>query len=129
MAEFGKEYDTKRRSIRGPPIRKAMEVNHMSTVGYQRKQTYEEAVRGRVDVTTTVRTIKAYEEGNAWLHESVVVRLKSANSSDNFRVEIARQGFGDVKVRMGWSRDMVLSFQLVADKKDKLVRMKDWLNE
>ncbi|KAL7246672.1 hypothetical protein ACSBR2_001723 [Camellia fascicularis] len=54
MAEFGKEYDTKRRSIRGPPIRKVTEVNHMLTVGYQRKQTYAEAVRGRDDVTTTV---------------------------------------------------------------------------
>ncbi|KAL7211177.1 hypothetical protein ACSBR2_014122 [Camellia fascicularis] len=54
MVEFGKEYDTKRRSIRGPPIRKVTEVNHMPTVGYQRKQTYAEAVRARDDVTTTV---------------------------------------------------------------------------
>ncbi|KAI7979697.1 putative ribonuclease H protein, partial [Camellia lanceoleosa] len=34
-----------------------------------------------------------------------------------------------VKVRLGGGRDMVLSFQSAADKKDKLVRMKDWLNE
>ncbi|KAL7219503.1 hypothetical protein ACSBR2_012539 [Camellia fascicularis] len=64
MAKFGKEYDTKRKSIRGPLIRKVMEVNHMPTVGYQRKQSYTEVVRGGNGATTTVRTIKAYEEGN-----------------------------------------------------------------
>ncbi|KAL7220024.1 hypothetical protein ACSBR2_012981 [Camellia fascicularis] len=43
--------------------------------------------------------------------------------------EIVRRGFGDIKVRMGGGRDMVLTFKSAEAMKDKFQKMQEWLNE
>lgn len=86
-------------------------------------------MRGRGIQTAAIRTIHVVEEGNGWLYESVVARLKPSFSMVNFKEEIARKGFGDVKVRMGGGKDMVLTFNSVKDMKVKFQKMQEWLNE
>lgn len=129
MAKFGKEFGPKPRSIQVSQTRKAANDNHMATAGYQRTRSLAEVVRGRGIQTAAIRTIHAVEEGNGWLYESVVARLKPSSSVVNFKEEIIRKGFGDVKVRMGGGRNMVLTFNSVEDMKVKFQKMQEWLNE
>lgn len=99
----------------------------MYNAGYRGIKSFAEVVRGRGVEPTTNRTIKVYEEGNGWLYESAVVRLKASAFVDDFREELVRRGCGDIKVRLGGGRDTVLSFQSVAVMKEQLVLMKEWL--
>ncbi|GMQ03247.1 hypothetical protein CsSME_00049123 [Camellia sinensis var. sinensis] len=129
MADFGKEYGPQSRLNKAPQTRKVIAANFTHTVGHQRNRSFAEVVSGRGAQTNAIRTIKAYEEGNGWLYESVVVRLKASSSMDTFKEDIARRGFGEVTVRWGGGRDVVLSFNSVTDMKDKLQRMQVWLKD
>ncbi|KAL7193719.1 hypothetical protein ACSBR2_025357 [Camellia fascicularis] len=91
------------------------------------KMTFAEVVRGRGAELLVNRTIKVYEEGNGWLYESAVLRLKASASVDDFREELVRQGCGDIIVRLGGGRDIVLSFQSAVVMKKQLVLTKEWL--
>ncbi|KAL7204983.1 hypothetical protein ACSBR2_017996 [Camellia fascicularis] len=105
MADFGKESGPLPRSNQAPQTRKVIAVNTMHTIGHQRNRSFAEVVSGRGGQTNAIRTIKAYEEGNGLLYESVVVRLKAFSSMDTFKEDITMRGFGEVKVRWrGWKR-------------------------
>ncbi|KAL7169865.1 hypothetical protein ACSBR2_034830 [Camellia fascicularis] len=108
MAKLGKEFILKPRSIQVPQIRKVIN-NHMVNVGYQR----------------TRSLAKTFEEGNGWLYKTVVAKLKPSSSVVDFKKDIVRRGFGDVKVRMGGGRDLVLFFKSVEDMKDIVQKMQD----
>ncbi|GMP56130.1 hypothetical protein CsSME_00020718 [Camellia sinensis var. sinensis] len=128
MAEFEKVFGPKARSRQVPQTRMAANESLMVTAGYQRTRSFAEVVRGRGIQTATVRTIHTVEEGNGWLYESIVARLKPSFSVVDFKEEIVREGFGDVKVRLGGGRDMVLTFTSVEDMKVKFQEMQEWLN-
>ncbi|KAL7220154.1 hypothetical protein ACSBR2_013088 [Camellia fascicularis] len=126
-AEFGKDGHAKHRMVHVPQSRKKMEANHKYNAGYRGLKSFAEVVRDRGAEPTASRTFKVYEEGNGWLYESAVVRLKALASVDNFRKEMVRSGCGDIKVRLGGGRDIVLSFQSATVMKEQLVLMKEWL--
>ncbi|CAL5347681.1 unnamed protein product [Camellia sinensis] len=128
MAEFEKVFGPKPRSRQVPQTRMATNDSLMVTAGHQRTRSFAEVVRGRGIQTAAIRTIHVVEEGNGWLYESVVVRLKPSLSVVEFKEEIVRQGFGDVKVRLGGGRDMVLTFTSVEDMNVKFQEMQEWLN-
>ncbi|KAL7255122.1 hypothetical protein ACSBR1_009317 [Camellia fascicularis] len=127
MAEFRKDGDAKPRMVHAPLIRKKLEAKHTFTAGYRGIKSFAEVVSGRGAEPSASRTIKVYEAGNGWLYESAVVRFKALASIDDFREEMIRRGCGDVIVRLGGGRDIVLSFQSTAAMKDQLVFMKEWL--
>ncbi|KAL7263541.1 hypothetical protein ACSBR1_001658 [Camellia fascicularis] len=79
--------------------------------------------------SNTTCIIKAYEEGNGWLDESVIARLKPLHDVKGFKKEIVRRDLGEVQVRVGGGRDLVLSFQSKDIMKEELLLMKSWLKE
>ncbi|KAL7254778.1 hypothetical protein ACSBR1_009009 [Camellia fascicularis] len=91
------------------------------------RKSYADVVRGRGPQPNSVRTIKVQKGANGWLLESAVVRLKPHLSVTEFQDELQRRGYGDIKVRVGDGRQLVLSFQSVSDMSEKLSLMKDWL--
>ncbi|GMP83746.1 hypothetical protein CsSME_00037553 [Camellia sinensis var. sinensis] len=99
MVDFGKESGPQPRLNQAPQTKKVIAVNTTYTAGHQRNISFAEVMSDRGVQTNAIRTIKAYEEGNGWLYESVVVRLKASSSMDTFKEDIARRGFGKVKVR------------------------------
>ncbi|GMP50137.1 hypothetical protein CsSME_00016876 [Camellia sinensis var. sinensis] len=127
MAEFGKDGRATPRMDHAPLIRKKVEGQHPFTAGLRGIKSFAEVVSGRGAESSASKTIKVYEAGNGWLYESAVVRLKPLASIDDFREEMNRRGCGDIIVRLGGGRDIVLSFQSAVAMKEQLVSMKEWL--
>ncbi|KAL7177969.1 hypothetical protein ACSBR2_031181 [Camellia fascicularis] len=61
MAEFGKDYEPKHKSVQIPQLRMHKENNHMSNVAYQRKRSFAEMVKGSGAAPAEIITIKAYK--------------------------------------------------------------------
>ncbi|CAL5354769.1 unnamed protein product [Camellia sinensis] len=129
MADFAKDYGMKYKDGSTTQSRKFAEKPIRTHVGYQGKRSFAEVVSGKVAGSNTTCTIKAYEEGNGWLYESVIARLKPIHAVEDFQKEIAVRDLGEVQVRVGGGRDLVLSFQSKEAMKEKLMIMKSWLNE
>ncbi|KAL7181994.1 hypothetical protein ACSBR1_040831 [Camellia fascicularis] len=94
---------------------------------YHGRKSYADVVRGKGPQPNSVRTIKVQKGANGWLYESAVVRLKAHLSVAEFQDELQRKGYGDIKVRVGGGRQLVLSFQSMGAMREKLSLMKDWL--
>ncbi|THG13564.1 hypothetical protein TEA_007827 [Camellia sinensis var. sinensis] len=128
MVEFGKDGHAKHIMVHVPQSRKKMEANHKYNAGYRGLKSFVEVVRARGAKPMAGKTIKVYEEGNGWLYKSaVVVRLKTLAFLDDFRKKMVRRGCGDIKVRFGCGRDIVLSFQFATVMKEQLLLIKKWL--
>lgn len=63
------------------------------------------------------------------LYESVIPRLKPFHVVEDFKEEITRRDFGEVTVRVGGGRALVLSFHSKKLVEEKLLLMKSWLKE
>ncbi|KAL7263119.1 hypothetical protein ACSBR1_001323 [Camellia fascicularis] len=129
MADYGKEYGTKHKAGPSMQTRKFAEEPNRTHVGYQGKRSFAEVVSGKAAGSNTSCIIKASEEGNGWLYESVIARLKPLYAVEDFKKEIARRDLREVQVRVGGGRDLVLTFQSQEIMKEKLLSMKSWLNE
>ncbi|KAL7243616.1 hypothetical protein ACSBR1_015924 [Camellia fascicularis] len=127
MAEFRKEYDTKQSKPQLVQQRWSKEGKHTVHDTYQGRKSYADVVRVRDLQSNSVRTIKVQKASNGWLYESVVVRLKPTLLVEEFKDELQGRGHGDITVRVGGGRQLVLSFQSVEVMKEKLLFMKDWL--
>ncbi|KAL7212350.1 hypothetical protein ACSBR2_015102 [Camellia fascicularis] len=90
------------------------------------KKSYAEAlVKGGPSVSEKV-VIKAYEEGNGWRHESLVVRLSSFLAEKEFRAEPCSRGLKDVIVRECGGRIVLLTFSSVQQMKEGKVQLQNW---
>ncbi|GMP74006.1 hypothetical protein CsSME_00031546 [Camellia sinensis var. sinensis] len=106
MADFAKDYGMKYKAGSTTQSRKFAEKPIRTHVGYQGKRSFAEVVSGKVAGSNTTCTIKAYEEGNGWLYESVIARLKPIHAVEDFQKEIAVRDLGEVQVRVGGGRDL-----------------------
>lgn len=86
-------------------------------------------VRGKVIQSSSARTIKVQRGRNSWLYASAVARLKPNLSAEDLKDEVHRCGYGDVTIRRGGGRQLVISFQSVEAKREKLLLMKEWLTD
>ncbi|GMP23016.1 hypothetical protein CsSME_00000781 [Camellia sinensis var. sinensis] len=129
MADYGKEYGSKHKAGSSTQPRKFAAEPNRTHVGYQGKRSFAEVVSGKAAGPNTSCIIKAYEEGNGWLYESVIARLKPLFIVEDFKKELERRDLEEVQVRAGGGRDLVLTFQSQKIMKDKLLLMKSWLNE
>ncbi|GMP94285.1 hypothetical protein CsSME_00043794 [Camellia sinensis var. sinensis] len=128
-ADYSKEYGTKQQAGPSMQPRKFAEKLNSSHVGYQGKRSFAEVVSGKASGPNSSCIVKAYEEGNGWLYESVIARLKLIYAAEDFKVEIVRRDLGEVQVRAGGGRDLVLTFQSQEIMKEKLMLIKSWLND
>lgn len=129
MADFAKDYGMKYKAGSTMQSRKFAEEPTRTRAGYQGKRSFAEVVSDKLAGPNTTCTIKAFEEGNGWLYESVIARLKPFLAVEAFQKEIAIRDLGEVQVRVGGGRDLVLSFPSKEVMKEKLMFMKSWLNE
>ncbi|KAL7217518.1 hypothetical protein ACSBR2_010884 [Camellia fascicularis] len=96
-ADYSKEYGTKQQAGPSMQPRKFAEKLNSSHVGYQRKRSFAEVVSGKASGSNSSCIIKAYEEGNGWLYESVIARLKPIYAVEEFKAEIVRRDLGEVQ--------------------------------
>ncbi|KAL7193971.1 hypothetical protein ACSBR2_025582 [Camellia fascicularis] len=105
-------------------------------------KSYAQALSGRGLVTNTSITLmlclvgrfgegfgKGNGKGNGWLYESVIVRLKPIHCAEAFKEELKIRGMGDIQVRDGGGRDMVLTFESMGSLKEKLKLMEGWVHD
>ncbi|GMP68414.1 hypothetical protein CsSME_00028041 [Camellia sinensis var. sinensis] len=128
-ADFENEQGAKPRLPYGKQERKAEMSSYANATRENTKKSYAQVVgEGRRRVSTSL-TVRAYEEGNGWLYESIIARLRSQCSEEDFRKELTKREVGNIKVRAAGGRDLVISFQSVQEMKEKLIIMNGWIKE
>ncbi|KAL7243100.1 hypothetical protein ACSBR1_015502 [Camellia fascicularis] len=90
-------------------------------------KSYAQALSGKRVANTTSITLTTFEERNGWLYESVIIRLKPLHYTTEFKEELKLKGVGDIQVRDGGGRDIVLTFDSVESMKEKLKSMEGWV--
>ncbi|GMP91751.1 hypothetical protein CsSME_00042300 [Camellia sinensis var. sinensis] len=128
-AEFVKVKDEKRRPLNVPGGRRDMDSTNRVQNLAQGGKSYAQALSRRGLVTSASITINAFEEGNGWLYESVIIQLKPLHCAEAFKEELKIKGMGDIQVRDGGGREIMLTFELVSSKKEKLKSMEGWVHE
>ncbi|GMP92906.1 hypothetical protein CsSME_00042953 [Camellia sinensis var. sinensis] len=129
VADFGKEQLTNQRP-RVAWNEKRTEVSRsVAPALAQGGKSYAQAVSGKRMLPNTSLTINVAEAGNGWLYTSVIVRLKPLRNVVEFKQELHNRRLGDIQVRDGGGRDIVISFASVEIMKEKLKSMKDWIHE
>ncbi|KAL7166109.1 hypothetical protein ACSBR2_036896 [Camellia fascicularis] len=128
MAEFKEHVYNQNKA---PTLQKAgvKKGNQHVRATYQGSKSYADVLRGNARQPNSAHTIKVQRGGNGWLYESAVVKLKSHLSINNFKAELQRRGYGDIIVRVGGGRQILLSFQSVVALREQLLLMKEWIQE
>ncbi|KAL7230469.1 hypothetical protein ACSBR2_008864 [Camellia fascicularis] len=93
---------------------------------FQKPHALEALVRRRVRDSEKV-VIRAYEEGNGWLYESLVVKLSSFLTVEAFKAELHNRGMRDVIVRDNGGRIVVLTFNSVQQMKEGKEQIGKWV--
>lgn len=57
--------------------------------------------------------VRAFEVGNGWLYESIIVKLKTFFSFNDFKKEFGKRQIKEMMVREGGGRIVVLTFKSV----------------
>ncbi|CAL5358449.1 unnamed protein product [Camellia sinensis] len=128
-ADFEKEQTAKQRLPYGKQDRKAEMSSYANAIMENTKKSYAQVVsEGRRRESTNI-TVRAYEEGNGWLYESVIARLRPQCSEEDFRKELTKREGGNIKVTAAGGRDLVISFQSAQEMKDKLIIISGWIKE
>ncbi|XP_028061432.1 uncharacterized protein LOC114264892 [Camellia sinensis] len=91
------------------------------------RRSFAEVVQNGGSAGKAKRTVKAYETGNGWLYDSIIVKLKSILSFNEFKEEVARRGAKDVTVRAGGGRLAVITFSSQQHKKEARQKIEKWL--
>ncbi|KAL7181930.1 hypothetical protein ACSBR1_040775 [Camellia fascicularis] len=73
--------------------------------------------------------VKAFEVGNGWLYDSVIVKLKSFFSFDEFKKEVGKRGMEEVRVREGGGRVALLTFKSQEHKREARTKLQEWMLE
>ncbi|GMP50808.1 hypothetical protein CsSME_00017278 [Camellia sinensis var. sinensis] len=89
------------------------------------KKSYAEALVNGGSSASEKVVIKAYEEGNGWRYESLVVRLSIFLAVKDFRAELCRRGLKDVIVRECEGRIVLLSFSSAQHMKEWKVQLQN----
>ncbi|KAL7209634.1 hypothetical protein ACSBR1_031233 [Camellia fascicularis] len=90
------------------------------------KQSYAEAlVRGGASKSEKV-VIRAYEEGNGWLYESLVVKLSSFLAVEDFKAELYNRRMRDVIARDNGGRIVVLTFSSIQQMQEGKEQIGRW---
>ncbi|KAL7164262.1 hypothetical protein ACSBR2_040216 [Camellia fascicularis] len=69
--------------------------------------------------------VKAFEVGNGWLYDSVIVKLKSFFSFDEFKKEVGKRGMEEVRVREGGGRVALLTFKSQEHKREARTKLQE----
>ncbi|KAL7207210.1 hypothetical protein ACSBR1_029221 [Camellia fascicularis] len=90
-------------------------------------RSFAEVVKNGGGMNSEGASIMAYEEGNGWLYESVIVKLKSYNSFSGFKYAVQNREGTNVLVRKGEDRMAILTFHSKAVMKEKMATLQEWL--
>ncbi|XP_028057424.1 uncharacterized protein LOC114261350 [Camellia sinensis] len=93
------------------------------------QKSYVEVVAGKTDLGSDAITVMVKEEGNGWLGDSVIVKLKTFFSFHDFKEEVNRRGMKEVLVREGSGRLAVFSISSVRALQEGNVSLQDWVYE
>ncbi|GMP55861.1 hypothetical protein CsSME_00020547 [Camellia sinensis var. sinensis] len=110
MAQFGKEEVVKHKSAHPNDGREGRGKSIAVPGSHRGSRSYAQVLREGGSTSKPTITVRALEEGNGWLYESVVVRLKTTCSVDDFKKELLIRGLGEAKFTIGGGRDVMLSF-------------------
>lgn len=128
-ADFEKKQGAQPRLPYGKQVRKAEMSSYANATLENTKKSYAQVVgEGRRRESTSLN-VRAYEEGNGWLYESVIARLRPKCSEEDFRKELTKREVGNIKVTAAGGRDVVISFKSAQEMKEKLIIMSGWINE
>ncbi|KAI8010589.1 hypothetical protein LOK49_LG06G01681, partial [Camellia lanceoleosa] len=129
MAQFGKEEVVKHKSSHPHVGREGRDKSIPVPGTHRGSKSYAQVLREGGSMAKPTITVRALEEGNGWLYESVVVRLKATCSVADFKKELLIRGLGEVKFTVGGGRDVILSFNSVRLMQQELNRMEGWIKE
>ncbi|CAL5327246.1 unnamed protein product [Camellia sinensis] len=129
LAEFGKEVIGKQRSAHPIYGRQFKSKSIAASVMQNGNKSYAQVVKEGGSSSKPTITIMATEEGNGWLYESVIIRLKSTCSAAEFKKELQIRGLGDAKFSLCGGRDVILSFNFVPLMKDSPKHLDGWIKE
>ncbi|GMP52740.1 hypothetical protein CsSME_00018444 [Camellia sinensis var. sinensis] len=129
MAQFGKEEAVKHNSAH-PNVGRDDRGKSITVPGsHRRNMSYAQALREGGSKSKSTITVRALEEGNGWLYESVIVRLKSSCSVTDFQKELLIRDLGVVKFTIGGGRDVILSFNSVKMMQQEMMKMEGWIKD
>ncbi|KAL7197801.1 hypothetical protein ACSBR2_020342 [Camellia fascicularis] len=83
------------------------------------RRTFAEVLTGNRDEGQSRLVVKAREVGNAWLYESVIIRLHDHVIKADFKHEARSRGVKKGRIREGGGRDIVLIFSSIAEKEEE----------
>ncbi|CAL5395234.1 unnamed protein product [Camellia sinensis] len=129
MAQFGKEEVVKHKSAHPNDGREGGGKSITAPGSHRGSRSYAQVLREGGSTSKPTITVRALEEGNGWLYESVVVRLKTTCSVDDFKKELLIRGLGEAKFTIGGGRDVILSFKSVTMMQQEFNRMEGWIKE
>ncbi|CAL5372613.1 unnamed protein product [Camellia sinensis] len=129
LAEFGKEVVGKQRSAHPIYGRQFKSKSIAASVMQNGNKSYAQVVKEGGSSSKPTITIMATEEGNGWLYESVIIRLKSTCSAAEFKKELQIRGLGDAKFSLCGGRDVILSFNFVPLMKDSPKHLDESIKE
>ncbi|KAL7230692.1 hypothetical protein ACSBR2_009050 [Camellia fascicularis] len=90
------------------------------------QKSYAEALLSGDDRANEKVVIKAYEEGNGWGYESLVVRLSSFLAFKDFREELCKRGMRDVVTREGIGKLILLTFPTAQHMQEGKRQLQGW---
>lgn len=127
IADFVQGKAEKQQPLTTPDGRRGIVTTSRAPSMVQKGKSYAQIVGGHGLTSNSNISIQVNEEGNGWLYDSVIVRLKSQHLVVEFEEELKNRGMGDVQIRVGGGRDIVLTFQSVEIMTEKLKTMEGWI--
>lgn len=97
----------------------------LTVVGGQKS--YVEVVKSGATIRKDYLVAKAFELDNEWLFVSLIVKFKNFFSFPAFRDEVCKKGLGEILVRRGGGRSVVLTFNLSQAMKEGYDQLKGWI--
>ncbi|KAL7205726.1 hypothetical protein ACSBR2_018618 [Camellia fascicularis] len=98
---------------------------------YVQRKSFADALKSNIGIPQgkAYSTIKVNEDGHGWLYESVIVRLKEEYTLSSIKQALKDKRMGNILVRNGGGRDVVLTFKSKEEMKTNFRLVKEWLKE
>ncbi|KAL7265506.1 hypothetical protein ACSBR1_003309 [Camellia fascicularis] len=93
------------------------------------RKTFAEVLTGKREVGQSRLVVKTREVGNAWLYESVIIRLHHHVTKADFKHESRSRGVSKGRIRDGGGRDIVITFSSTEEKAEGVGLMQGWIDE
>ncbi|CAL5378234.1 unnamed protein product [Camellia sinensis] len=127
IADFGQGKVENQQALITPDGRRGIVTTSRVPSMVQKGKSYAQVLGGQGLISNSSISIQVNEEGNGWLYESVIVRLKPQHLVVEFEEELKNRGLGDVQIRVGGGRDIVLTFQTAGIMSEKLKALEGWI--